>query len=281
MFSIAINIVLDPCLIFGWWIFPKMGIAGAALATIISELIGITLRLYFLRKRNYIPRLKEFLKPSFVHTKRILTIGLPSAASNVTWSLIFPFLTVIITKFGMKPLAAINVAHRYEGFPYFFGLGLSIAMSAMIGKAYGANQKNEIRRIFTHGMILTTFIMAPMAAAFIFIPENLIALLNSDPGIIKEGAEYLRIIGYFEIFLGWELAIEGAFNGLGNTKPYMYIRIPLTILRVPLAYILAFPLNMGVSGVWWACTISTFLKGIIMFISFYSNKKNRLLLSTQ
>lgn len=278
--ALAINAALDPLLIFGKFGFPELGIKGAAIASILSQIIGILLRTYYLRKKNHIGTLASFFKFSTKHFKRLLKIGIPTAATHAVWSSVFPMLTIIITRFGMAPLAGLNIANRLEGLPYFFGLGLSTAISTLVGQNFGRGEKKKIKLLVRRGIILVTLILLPTSLAFIFCPTFLISLLNDDPEIIRHGAIYLRIVGYFEIFLGWELVIEGGMNGLGNTRPYMYLSIPLTLARVPLAWLLAINLNLGISGVWWAISITTLIKGIGVAIVFAKNKTNKRLLTS-
>ena len=276
---VVLNIVLDPCLIFGWGVFPRCGVRGAAIATVSSQAVGIVVYHLVLTKRGYIPRLASLFRLSSRHFGRILKIGGPTATTNVVWTVVFPLLTPIVTAFGTEPLAGLAIGSRIEGFPFYFGLGFSLAVATLVGQSYGRGDKAEVRRTARRGTLLITLILAPVSLAFIFMPERLVGILNRDPAVIAAGADYLRIVGYFELFLGWELVLEGAFNGLGNTRPYMWIRVPLTLARIPLAYLLAFTFNVGVSGVWWAISISTLLKGILVTIAFVTNKKNRELLS--
>lgn len=275
---VVLNIFLDPLFIFGYGFFPKMGIMGAALATVLSQFIGLFVFYYYARKHNYIQPAKDLFSVKMEHLKDILSVGLPSATTNAIWTAVFPMLSVIITQFGMLPLAGLNIGNRIEGFPYFFGVGFSFAISTLVGQYYGAKKREEIGKIVRTGIVLITVILLPMCAAFIFIPEKLVMLINSDPEVIKHSADYLRIVGFFEIFLGWELVFEGAFNGLGNTKTYMLIRVPLTLLRVPLAYFFAITLGIGVTGVWWAVSLTTFMKGTLLAFAFMTSKRNRDLL---
>jgi len=276
---ILLNIILDPFLIFGWYFFPELGMQGAAIATIFSEIIGLIINTIVLRRNNYITPLFSFLEISTRHLKHILKIGLPAATTNVTWTIVFPLLTVIITRFGMEPLAGLNIANRLEGFPYFFSIGFSIAIATLVGQSYGKGDFEQVWLIVKRGILLISMILLPVSLVFILIPEVLIAILSNDPLVIIEGAKYLKIVGYFELFLGWQLVIEGAFNGLGNTRPYMLISVPLTLVRIPLAYWMAISLNMGIEGVWWAISLTTLLKGVVLAIIFVTNRKNRELLS--
>ena len=277
---VALNIVLDPFLILGWGIFPRLGVSGAAIATVSSQIVGVVVYHLILTRRGHVPRLASLSKLSTKYVRKILSIGLPTAATNVVWTIVFPLLTPIVTTFGMAPLAGMSIATRIEGFPFYFGLGFSIAIATLVAQSYGRGDKAEVRKIARRGTLLITLVLVPVSLAFIFMPTQLVGILSNDPEVIAEGAEYLRIVGYFELFMGWELVLEGAFNGLGNTQPYMWIRVPLTLARIPLAYLFAINLEMGVSGVWWAISITTLLKGVLVPIAFVVNKKNRQLLAT-
>jgi putative MATE family efflux protein len=281
LFCLGLNIILDPLLIFGYWGFPELGISGASIATLISESIGVLISIYAMRYWDYIGKLRSFGQLSMRYFRRLLTIGLPSAATNMTWTIVFPLLTVVITKFGMEPLAGLNIANRWEGFPYFFSVGLSVAISTLVGHSIGRGNPEHAKRIAMRGVGLATLALTPFSLLFILIPEQLIGLLNSDPEVIRHGAEYLRIVGYFELFLGWEMVLEGAYNGIGNTRPYMWVRVPLTLGRVPLAWLLAINFEMGICGVWWAISVTTFLKGAgLMLVYRVQQRRGTLLPST-
>lgn len=275
IFIIILNIIIDPLLIFGYAGFPKMGIAGAALATVLSEVIGVSLRYYILRKEKYIPRFMNMFSFGHKHIKSIIKIGTPSALTSFVWCLIYPMLTTLITSHGMIPLAALNIGHRIEGFPYFFSVGFSIAIGALVAQSYGAKKVDEIRQIVNRGIVLITMVLSVFAFSFIVFPEFLAGLLTDDPKVIFHAAKYLRIIGYFEIFLGWEIVLEGAFNGLGNGKPFMLLRIPVMLSRYPIAYLFMNYFNMGLDGVWWAVSLSTLVSGVSLLIVFKYNKKNQ------
>lgn len=265
LFSLGLNIILDPLFIFGLGGFPELGIAGAAVATLISELIGTVIGTYALRRYGYIGPLSSFMHFSSGHCRRLLGIGVPSAATNMVWTITFPLLTVVITRFGMEPLAGLNLGNRWEGFPYFFSVGMSIAISTLVGHSVGREDLEHARRVTRRGLWLISLALMPVALLFICIPEVLIAVLNDDPVVIQHGADYLRIVGLFELFLGWELVLEGAYNGFGNTRPYMWVRVPLTLSRIPLAWLLSVFFGFGVSGVWWAISSTTLAKGLLLW----------------
>ncbi len=281
--TLGVNIVLDPFFIFGWEPFPKLGIGGAALVTIIGQLLGVFLRAYYLHKKKYVASPIEYLnwwRFRFTYWKKVLRIGVPVSVSSLVWTLVFPILTILITKFGTAPLAGINIGHRFEGVPYFFAEAMAIAVSSLVGQSVGAQQFSLINGIKRDGLLLVSFFLGIISVVFIIFPTSLAALLITDPEVVQEAGEYLKIVGYFEIFLGWEMVLEGAYNGLGDSAIQMIIRVPLTLLRIPLAYYFAYHLEWGITGVWWAISISTMLKGIILylFFNYHITKRYRLLI---
>ena len=261
--SVAVNILLDPVLILGWLTARPFGVPGAAIASAIAITCALTLQIIFLRRRGYLPPLGELLRvPAFTRARRILEIGVPTASVNIVWSLVYPALTAIITRFGEAPLAGLSVCFRCEGIPYFLSIGFSTAMATLVGQAYGRGNRKRVKQLVARGRFLISALLVPVALAFVFIPELLVRPLTSDPEVIANAARYLRTVGYFEIFLGWELLFEGVFTGLGHTRDYMLISVPLTVARWPAAWLLAITLGYGTPGIWWAISLSTLIKGI-------------------
>ncbi len=266
--ALAVNAVLDPFLIFGWWVFPKLGVAGAAYATLIGHACGLVMRVIWLRRRRFIPPLADFLSFSTGYFKRILNVGIPTAASHLIWTSVYPLLTTILTVFGMTPLAGMTIAHRFESLAYFTCLGFSIATATMVGQAVGRGDFAAAREIAYEARSLITMILIPISLLFLLVPEVFLRIMTSDPEVIAHGAKYLRIIGIFEIFLGWEMIFEGGFNGLGSTRRCMFISVPLTLGRYPAAYFLVHGLGWPVESVFWCISISTLLKGLLMSLVF-------------
>ena len=280
--SVALNIALDPVLILGWLTNRPLGVPGAAAASIISTTIALALQLVFLRRRGYLPPLAQTLRlPAFTRAARMLKIGVPAASVNVVWSLVYPALTAIITRFGEAPLAGLSVCFRLEGVPYFLGIGFSTAMATLVGQSFGRGDMQRVIQVVTRGRLLITGLLLPVALAFIFIPELLVRPMTADPEVITNAARYLRTVGYFEIFLGWELLFEGVFTGLGHTRDYMFISVPLTLARWPAAWLLAITLGFGTQGIWWAITLSTFAKGTWASWLFYRGRGTSRLLAGQ
>ena len=259
--ALAVNMVLDPILMLGWGGFPPLGLQGAAIALLASHTIGVSIRLVWLRRRDCIPSPAQMARPTFAHAGRIVSIGLPVALTSGAWSLVYPLLTRLITPFGMAPVSAVGTCFRLESFPYYIGMGLNVAMAALVGQAVGAGDGELMRKTVRRGLFLSTMLTLPFAALYLTIPERLVALLTNDAGTIAHGARYLWAIGWFELFMGWELLFGGVFTGLGRTFPMMAVTLPCMIGRIPLAWLLAYHLDWGAVGIWWAISLTTLGKG--------------------
>ena len=280
--SVALNMALDPVLILGYLTGRSFGVAGAACASFIATSTALAAQFFFLRRRGYLPPIRELLRVrAFPHAGRILRIGVPSASVNVVWSMVYPALTAIITRFGEAPLAGLSVCFRWEGIPYYLAIGFSTAMATLIGQSYGRGDRRRCRRIAARGCALITLLLLPVSLVFIFAPGLLVRPLTSDPEVLANAVRYLRIIGYFEVFLGWELMFQGAFNGLGHTRDYMLIAVPLTVARWPAAWLLAVTFGLGTPGIWWAISLSTFFKGAWLGWLFTRGRATRRLLEPQ
>jgi len=259
---LVFNAILDPFLIFGVGPFPRLGVQGAAWATVISRLLGLVACALLLKRRHIHPRLRLPSELSLIRS--ILRIGFPIAFGHLIFSLVYVGLARIISLFGTAPLAALGVCHRIEGVAYFACVGFGEAAATLVGQNLGAGRLRQAENSAWWTVLYGIVATGVVAIFFVLIPERLMALFIADPEVIREGARYLRIVGFFEIFLGVEVILEGAFSGAGDTVPPMMISIPLTTLRLPLAYFLSGVLQWGTSGIWWAIALSTFLKGVLL-----------------
>lgn len=277
--SLIFNLLIDPFLILGWGGCPAMGVKGAALAWILSEIFGLVLRILFLVRGNYL----DLDPKGAVNLERwgkMLVMGLPQTTSEVVFSFVYPLLTSYIVSFGSAPLAALNVCHRIEGIPYFICIGFSYAASTIVSQRVGANQPEMAMRAYRMNLRYVSLTLLLPSLLFIFLHGPMIGIFLNDTAVVAVGSEYLRIIGIFEIFLGWEIMTEGAFGGTGDTLPPMLIRMPLTLARIPLAYFLGGPLGMGTNGIWLALSVTTLLKGLLTALWFMRGRwKSRNVLS--
>ncbi len=275
--GLTLNAVLDPFFIFGWWGFPQMGIAGAALATILSELVSVAILIFLLKQKQFLPRF-SWIDQKII--KQLVSIGAPVAFGGFFFSLIYVGLTRIIARFGMEAIAAIGIGHRIEGIAWFACVGFSVAASTLVGQNVGARRIDQARRA---GVLVSAYgvmMLAVVSLVYFLLPDTLMGFFTFDPLVRKIGADYLKIIAIFEIFLALEVIMEGIFSGAGYTLPVMLVSVPITAARIPLAWWLAVKLGWGPNGIWWAIALTTGAKGILNTLLFATGVWKRKLQTT-
>ena len=258
--SVVAALVLDPILILGLGPAPALGIAGAAIATIVTRGSAFILGLVLLTRRSMI----RLSGPSDRAIPLIARIGLPTAATGVVFSLIYVLMTRTTTQFGTPALAALGIGHRVESWAYMVGVGFGAAAAAIVGQNLGAGQ---VQRAERSGWITTGFasVVGVVAAVVeIIFAEQFASLFTDDPAVIAVSASYLRICALSQAFVGAELVLEGALGGAGHTLPPMLTSTALTALRIPLAAWAAF--RWGIEGIWWVICLTATARGIAMMV---------------
>lgn len=264
------NIIIDPLLIFGFGPLPPLGVKGAALATIMSQFFVSLIFFFIGKKYNTIySHVKLFLKPSIKTIKNIIILGFPPFMQVGIHSLIAMAITKILSDFGPVAIAVQSIGSQIESITWMTAEGFSSAISAFVGQNFGAGKTKRIRDGYLQGIqilggigIFTTLLLIFGAQALfsLFVPNDIVA--------IREGIVYLKILGLSQFFMTIEIGTTGAFNGLGRTIFPTINGIVLNVLRIPAALVLSKTI-LRLSGVWWAISLSSILKGIVLFILFY------------
>ncbi|MFQ5528858.1 MAG: MATE family efflux transporter [Gemmatimonadota bacterium] len=258
LIALAANALLDPLLILGLGPFPRLGTAGAALATILTRTGSTVLGYQLLRRRGLIRRVRL----SAATMRAIAWIGLPVAAGGVTFSVIYILLTRLTSQFGTAGLAAIGVGHKIESLSFLACIGFGTAAATAVGQNLGANQVERATRAGHAALRDALVMMSLIGTAFLVIPEQLMHLFTADPAIAAHGASYLRIVALAQLFMAFELVLQIAMEGAGYTVLPTLSGVVLTSLRLPLAWWLRVPL--GLAGIWWAISVTAIARGAVM-----------------
>ncbi|MFN8577497.1 MAG: MATE family efflux transporter [Candidatus Sericytochromatia bacterium] len=266
--SLILNAILAPLFIFGIF-FPQMGISGGALATILCQTFAALVSIYLLKKRKIVNN-SRFL--DFNSFKEIFKIGSPIAVNGVIFCVVYLFLSRVIAPFGTSAIAALGIGHRIESISYCISLGFSIAATTLVGQNIGAKNNKRAIDIVWKTLLYLGSIIALISIMVLLFKEQIAMLFSSEPDVIKNAVLYLIAIGTTEVFLGFEVVMEGVFSGLGNTLPPTIIGLPINILRVPIAYYSS--KYFGIAGIWWTIGLTTVLKGLILVLWFKKLSKS-------
>ena len=266
--SLALNAVLDPLLIFGGFGLPALGIAGAAWATVASRLLFIVVGLALMLRGNRHFRLGRLLPERFDWRTfgRVLRIGLPPSVNGVLFAFVYMILTRAVSRFGDESIAALRIGHLVEFVNYCTGLGFAAAASTLVGQNLGAGRPERAAEAMRRILWVLCAIVGAASIPFFACPQWIVRAFSADPQVVAAGTRYLLILGLSQVFMVVETTVDGGFSGAGDTVPPTLVTVPLTVARIPLSWLMAFTLSMGVEGVWWSISGTTILKGILVWL---------------
>ena len=270
--GMVLNILIDPLLIFGIGPFPALGVKGAAIATIVSESVVSAFFIRFLIRDNYLfDGISLLEKPQKKEMMQIIRIGAPPAIFNTGYAFISTLISKIIVPFGDAAVAVQRIGGQIESVTWMTAEGFAYSMSAFTSQNYGARNYDRVRKGYSTGIGMTSIYGIVFSAALVFGAAWLFGIFIREPETIAQGTVYMRIVGISQLFMGYELVTNGAFSGIGQTRLPSAVGLILTAARIPLCMVLI-PV-MGVSGVWWAMSASSILKGSILNILYVRRLK--------
>ena len=253
-----INLILDPCLIFGLGPFPELGVAGAAVATTIGRGIGVLYQLWVLssgRSRIKVSWLE--LRPQMGVMLRLLRLSAGGIVQVLIATCSWVALVRIIALFGSTAVAGYTIAIRVVIFSILPAWGLANAAATLVGQNLGAGKPDRAERSAWVSGGFNMIFLGLVAAVFILFGRHIIGLFSADPAVLEIGIECLRIISYGYLFYGLGMVIVQSFNGAGDTvTPSIINFFCYWLFQIPLAYVMASSLGWGPRGVFWAIAIA-------------------------
>ena len=256
--SNIINLVLDPCFIFGLGPFPRLGVTGAAVATITGRSIGVVYQFYrLLRGTERIRILRRQIRINLHVLLRLARVSLTGilqfAIAHTSWI----GLVRIVSMFGAAALAGYTIAIRIVIFAILPAWGLSNAAATLVGQNLGAKQPERAEQSVWRTGIYNMLFLGSVGVLFIFFAEPLIRLFSQDPAVVPLGAACLRIVSYGNVGYAYGMVMLQAFNGAGDTvTPTFVYLFGFWLLEIPLAYWLAIPAHLRSNGVFIAIVIA-------------------------
>ena len=271
--SLVINLILDPFLIFGLSIFPKLGIKGAALATVFAQMISTLLYLYVgYKDREIFVRTNYFTIPQKEYFRSILSLGFPASLQSLVHAMVGMVLNKYIASFGALYIAVYSIGSQIESISWMTADGFSVAFSAFFGQNFGAKNYERLHHGRREAMKIVNIIGISTSLLLFFFAKNLFTLfIPRDPEAIIKGIDYLKIVSISQYFMALEIGTTGMLNGLGLTKYPAINAMILNISRIPLAFI--FIPIFAANGIWIAMSLSSVLKGIFLSLIYLYLRK--------
>ena len=267
LIAVAGNLVLDPVLIIGLGPVPRLGVTGAAIATIGARALAAAVALWLLGRRGLLrsPSLAAW-RPHWATWRSVLRIGLPASANGVFFCAIYVVLARVASDFGTSALAALGIGHKGEAPCYLVALGLGLAVAPLVGQSLGAGHPERAERAAWLAVRVACAFGLAWTLVLFLLPDRVAGVFIEDAEVVRVAGRYLVIMGFSQVLMCVEVVLDGAFGGAGDTLPPLVIGLPLTAARVPLAWFLAHPMGLGVEGIWIAITTSTILKGALLAV---------------
>lgn len=265
----GINALLDYVLIFGFLFIPELGIVGAAIATVVSRLIGSVALFYYVNREKVLAFRKDYWQLDKGHLMELSTLGAPAAGERLVMRagqiVYFGFVVAL----GTNAFAAHQIAGNVEVFSYMIGYGFATAATILVGQQIGAGNLAEARKYAKLSTQVTVVFMTLLGAVLFFFGDWAASFFTEDPEVISDIGTALKISGVFQPFLAVLMVLTGAFQGANNTKFPMYLTaFGMWAVRTLLVYLLGIQLGWGLAGVWIAIGIDIAFRAVVLVIQF-------------
>ena len=269
LIGLVTNMILDPVLILGPGPFPKLGVVGAAIATVTAQAIVMMMMILGViiqKKENVLKGIRLTAKIPKEYLGGLCRIGIPTAIQGIAYCAISMVLTRMVSAYGAEAVATQRVGGQIESISWNTADGFAAALNAFIAQNYGAGKMDRVRKGYRASLWTVGIWGLLISFVFICFPKAIADIFFHEPKAVATAVGYLVIIGFSEAFMCVELTTVGALSGLGRTRLCSIISIAFTSARIPLAIILGG--LIGLSGIWWALSITSIIKGIIFTCTF-------------
>ncbi len=276
LIGLITNMILDPVLILGPGPFPKLGVVGAAIATVTAQAIVMTMMILGViiqKKENVLKGIRLTAKIPKEYLGGLCRIGIPTAIQGMAYCAISMVLTRMVSAYGAEAVATQRVGGQIESISWNTADGFAAALNAFIAQNYGAGKMDRVRKGYRASLWTVGIWGLLISFVFICFPQAIADIFFHEPKAVATAVGYLVIIGFSEAFMCVELTTVGALSGLSRTRLCSIISIAFTSARIPLAIILGG--LIGLSGIWWALSVTSIIKGIIFTCTFLWITKKR------
>jgi len=262
-----VNLVLDPLLILGWLHLPRLGVTGAAIATVFSQVCG-ALALGLILNRRGLVRFDLRIRAQAL--RALLGIGVPASLQAITRPLTGMLMFRIVASFGSPAIAAFGVGLRILNIMYIYLNGFGAATQSLVGQNLGAGRPDVARAVAARVQVIASALQLLVLSVLFALAPQVIRIFNTDPAIVRFGTSYLRLLAPFLVLLGISTAWSGSQYGAGATRPTMIAAVLANwLVKLPLAYILSRVTSLNLTGVWLGIGVSVVVETLVLGIFYF------------
>lgn len=286
-----LNIILAPCFIMGAdifaflginapqivldnWIFPKLGVTGAAIGTTIGRGFGVLFAVWYLiRKSGRITIHKEHWNYDSEIMASLVKIAAPAVLQFTIATASWSALVRVVAGFGSEAIAGYVIGLRVIMFALLPAIGLSNAAATLVGQNLGAGKPERAEASVWKAAFINAAVLGAVSVIFLLFSNRIVGFFTEEAQVLTYGTNCLHIVAYGFIFYAFGMVLESSFNGAGDTWTPTYLNLFIFwLFEIPLAYLLAYHFGFGVDGVFWAITIAFSLLAIVSAIIFKRGK---------
>jgi putative MATE family efflux protein len=276
--GVVLNAILDPFLIGGFGPFPRLGLNGAAYATLISQVAALSLAFTYLNWKNHLVAFhpRELIFDRHL-TFLVFKIGIPSVIQQSLVSIGAMFVTTFVNSFGSAATNAFGAVGRVDMVVIMPAVSMSMAVAALTGQNLGAGKPERVKKIFNSGVIMTSSITLFISLIVVFLSKFILTLfgLGEDAKVMEIGISYLRIVGSSYLFFAVMFISNGVINGAGHTLITMaFTLLSLWLVRVPVSWWLS-KTSLGPTGIWIAIALSFLMTMTVSLAYYFSGRWKR------
>ncbi len=275
--GIILNAILDPFLIIGIFPFPKLGLNGAALASVISQAVSLTIALTYLNRKSHLVAIHlRRLRFDRHITWLIARIGFPSTIEQCLISVGSAFVTKYVNFFGPSAIAAFGAGSRIDMVAMMPAIAIGMAATALTGQNLGARKPERVKEVFKWALLLGTMISGFVAVFAFTFPRLILSMFTHSEPVLAIGIQYLRTVAPCYFLFAMIFVSMGVVNGAGQTIiPMLLTLISLWAVRVPLAWYLSQNTSLKVRGIWIAMAAGFMVTATIGFLYYLSGRWKR------
>lgn len=286
-----LNIVLAPCFIYGAdifaffginapqivldnWIFPRLGVTGAAVGTTIGRGAGVLFAAWYLiRKSGRITIHKQHWRFDSDILLNLVKVAAPAVLQFTIGTASWSALVRVVAGFGSEAIAGYVIGLRVIVFALLPAVGLSNAAATLVGQNLGAGKPERAEASVWKAAFINAAVLGSVGLIFLFFSHRIVEFFTDEPRVLAYGADCLHIVAYGFVFYAFGMVLQSSFNGAGDTWTPTYLNLfVFWLFEIPLAYILAYYFGLGTTGVFWAITVAFSLLAILSGILFKCGK---------